>query len=219
MALELWPHESWPVDPGAIAPFLAAVVLIELTPGPNMGYLAGLSAVEGRRAGLVTVAGITCGLLTYMLASVAGVTQILGAHRPLYELLRWAGVAYVAWLAIEAWRGGEKAESAPSRMSDGVLFRKGLLANLLNPKAALFYVTLLPGFVQPGHASPTVQALILGGFHILVSIAVHGGIVLSSDGLARRIAAVGDGVRARRIFAIALLATAAWIAFETRPTG
>jgi threonine/homoserine/homoserine lactone efflux protein len=213
------PHEAWPVDPGAIAPFLAAVVLIELTPGPNMGYLAGLSAVEGRRAGLVTVAGITCGLLVYMLASVAGVTQVLGAHRPLYELLRWAGVAYIAWLALDAWRGGERAETAPGRVTDWTLFRKGLLANLLNPKAALFYVTLLPGFVQPGHASPTTQALILGGIHILVSVAVHGGIVLSSDGLARRITALGDGVRARRIFAVALLATAIWIAFETRIRG
>jgi len=216
---EFWPHEAWPVDPAAIAPFFAAVILIELTPGPNMGYLAGLSAVEGRRAGLIAVAGITCGLLVYMLASVAGVTRVLGAHRPLYEVLRWAGVAYVAWLALDAWRGGEKAETAPGRVTDWTLFRKGLLANLLNPKAALFYVTLLPGFVQTGHASPLAQALILGGLHILVSIAVHGGIVLSSDGLARRIAAVGDGVRARRIFAVALLVTAAWIAFETRPTG
>lgn len=216
---ELWSHGAWPVDPGAIAPFLAAVILIELTPGPNMGYLAGLSAVEGRRAGLITVVGVTCGLLVYMLASVAGVTRILGAQRPLYELLRCAGVAYVMWLALDAWRGVDKAETAPGRISDWTLFRKGLLANLLNPKAALFYVTLLPGFVQPGHASAMAQALILGGIHILVSIAVHGGIVLSSDGLARRIAAVGDGVRARRIFAIALLVTAAWIAFETRSRG
>ena len=210
------PHEAWPVDPAAIAPFLAAVVLIELTPGPNMGYLAGLSAVEGRRAGFVTVAGITCGLLAYMLASVAGVTEILRVSRPLYELLRWAGVAYVVWLAVDAWRGGEARETGSRGASDGMLFRKGLLANLLNPKAALFYVTLLPGFVQPGHASPTTQALILGGAHIMVSIAVHGTIVMSSAGLAERVAAIGDSVRARRIFAGALLAAAAWIAFETR---
>jgi len=213
------PHEAWPVDPGAIAPFLAAAVLIELTPGPNMGYLAGLSAVEGRRAGFVTVAGITCGLLVYMLASVAGVTEVLRVSRPLYELLRWAGVAYVAWLAVDAWRGGETRETASGGASDWTLFRKGLLANLLNPKAALFYVTLLPGFVQPGHASPARQALILGGTHILVALLVHVAIVLSSDGLARRVAAIGDSVRARRIFAVALLATAAWIAFETRLRG
>lgn len=210
------PHEAWPVDPATIVPFLAAVVLIELTPGPNMGYLAGLSAVEGRRAGFVTVAGITCGLLAYMLASVAGVTEVLRVSRPLYELLRWAGVAYVVWLAVDAWRGGETHEAVSRGGSDWTLFRKGLLANLLNPKAALFYVTLLPGFVQPGHASPTAQALILGGAHILVSIIVHATIVLSSAGLAGRVAAIGDSAWARRAFAVALLAAAAWIAFETR---
>jgi len=210
------PHEAWPVDPATIAPFLAAVVLIELTPGPNMGYLAGLSAVEGRRAGFVTVAGITCGLLAYMLASVAGVTEALRVSRPLYELLRWAGVAYVVWLAIDAWRGGERDGGAMHGLDDWTLFRKGLLANLLNAKAALFYVTLLPGFVRPGYASPTQQALILGAVHILVSLIVHTTIVLSSAGLASRLAALGDSVRVRRLFAVALLATAAWIASETR---
>lgn len=210
------PHAAWPVDPGAIAPFLAAIVLIELTPGPNMGYLAGLSAVEGRRAGFVAVAGITCGLLAYMLASVAGVTEILRTDRRLYEILRWAGVAYVVWLAFYAWRGGGKAEAAPTLAGDWALFRKGALANLLNAKAALFYIALLPGFVEPGRASPTVQALILGGTHILVSIVVHCGVVILSDSLARRVAVVSDSVAARRLFAAALVATAVWIAFETR---
>jgi len=209
-------HQDWPVDPGAIIPFLVAVILIELTPGPNMGYLAGLSAVEGRRAGFVTVAGITSGLLAYMLASVAGVTEVLRVNRSLYDLLRWAGVAYILWLALDTWRGREAGEVALRQASDWALFRKGLLANLLNPKAALFYVTLLPGFIQSGHASPMIQALILGTTHILVSILIHGTIVLSSEGLARRFAAAGDSVRARRSFAVALLATAAWIAFETR---
>jgi threonine/homoserine/homoserine lactone efflux protein len=210
------PHAAWPIDPATLLPFLAAIILIELTPGPNMGYLAGLSAVEGRRAGFITVAGITCGLLAYMLASVVGVTEILRINRRLYDLLRWAGVAYVVWLAIDAWRGGGKGEAFHDGVSDWALFRKGLLANLLNPKAALFYVTLLPGFVQPGHASPLVQALILGGAHILVSVAIHMTIVLSSDSLSQRFALVGHSVLARRLFAVALIATAVWIAFETR---
>lgn len=209
------PHHAWPIDPATLPPFLAAIILIELTPGPNMGYLAGLSAVEGRRAGLITVGGVTCGLLAYMLASVVGLTEILRVNRHLYELLRWAGVAYVLWLAVDAWRGREKAETFGDGSTDWSLFRKGLLANLLNPKAALFYVTLLPGFIQAGHASPLAQALILGGAHILVSILIHGAIVLSSDGLARRLTLVGDSVAARRLFAVALAATAVWIAVET----
>lgn len=212
-------HAAWPVDPTAIAPFLAAVVLIELTPGPNMGYLAGLSAVEGRRAGLVTIAGITVGLLVYMLASVAGMTEILRLNRPLYEGLRWAGVAYILWLALDAWRGEKPTDWQGQDGRAWVHFRRGLVANLLNPKAALFYVTLLPGFIQTGHASPTVQALILGGFHILVSIVIHGAIVFSADGLAERLTIFGGDRRARRVFAVALLLTAVWIAFETRRLG
>lgn len=209
------PHAAWPVDPAAIAPFLLAIVLIELTPGPNMGYLAGLSAVEGRRAGLVTIAGITAGLLVYMLASVAGLTEILRLNRPLYEALRWAGVAYIFWLAFDAWRGEKPTDLQGEDGRAWIHFRRGLVANLLNPKAALFYVTLLPGFIQTGHASPPVQALILGGAHIAVSIAVHGAIVLSSDGLARRLILEGSSPRTRRLFAVALVATAIWIAVET----
>jgi threonine/homoserine/homoserine lactone efflux protein len=208
-------HAAWPVDPAAVAPFLAAIVLIELTPGPNMGYLAGLSAVEGRRAGFVTIAGITAGLLVYMLASVAGLTEILRLNRPLYEVLRWAGVAYIVWLAFDAWRGEKTTDYQGEDGRAWIHFRRGLLANLLNPKAALFYVTLLPGFIQTGHASPTAQALILGAAHIAVSIVVHGAIVLSSDGLARRMILTGSSPVIRRVFAAALAATAAWVAIET----
>lgn len=209
------PHQTWPVDPGAILPFLAAIVLIELTPGPNMGYLAGLSAVEGRRPALIAVAGVTCGLLVYMLASVVGLTEVLRNNRPLYEVLRWSGVAYVMWMAFDTWRGGEATEHLAPRRSDWSLFRRGLLANLLNAKAALFYVTLLPGFIQTGHASPTAQALILGCTHIAISIVIHGAIVLSADGAARRLISAGSSARARRVFALALVATAVWIAYET----
>lgn len=209
------PHEAWPVDPSMVAPFLVAIVLIELTPGPNMGYLAGLSAVEGRRAGLVTIAGITLGLLVYMLASVVGLTEILRLNRPLYEVLRWAGVVYILWLAVDAWRGEKPTVFQGEDGRAWIFFRRGLVANLLNPKAALFYVTLLPGFIQTGHASPTAQALILGGAHIAVSIAVHGAIVLSSDGLARRLVAQSSSPRTRRLFALGLAGTAVWLGFET----
>jgi threonine/homoserine/homoserine lactone efflux protein len=73
----------------------------------------------------------------------------------------------------------------------------------------------LPGFIQTGHASPTIQALILGGVHIAVSIVVHGAIVLSSDGLARRIISTGASPVTRRLFALALAGTAIWIGIET----
>ena len=78
-------HAVWPVDPAMIAPFLVAVILIEVTPGPNMAYLAALAAAHGRRAGLMAVAGVTCGLSVYMLAAVFGLTEVFRLYRPLYE--------------------------------------------------------------------------------------------------------------------------------------
>ena len=213
-------HAAWPVDPEMIAPFLAAIILIELTPGPNMAYLAALAAAHGRRAGLMAVAGVTCGLSVYMLAAVLGLTEVFRLYRPLYELLRWSGVAYLLWMAWDAWRSASEAEIAdvltPSRW---ILFRRGMVANLLNPKAALFYVTLLPGFIKSDHAPPTTQALILGSIHVMVSIVIHGAIVLGAD----RAASLLDRARSQawisRVLGLSLLVVAAWVAWETRHRG
>lgn len=209
-------HAAWPVDPAMIAPFLVAIILIELTPGPNMGYLAGLAALQGRRAGLVTVIGITCGLSAYMLAAVFGLTEVLRQNRGLYQLLRWSGVLYMVWMAYDAWREGEaEVDDGAASGSDWRHFQHGLLANLLNPKAALFYVTLLPGFIQPDHAAPATQALVLGSSHVLVSVVIHTTIVLLAD----RAGAVLRRASASRIvrggFALSLLAMAAWLAVST----
>lgn len=210
-------HAAWPVDPAMIAPFLVAIILIELTPGPNMAYLAALAAAHGRRAGLMAVAGVTCGLSVYMLAAVFGLTEVFRLHRPLYELLRWSGVAYLLWIAWDAWRSASDAEVAdaltPARW---VLFRRGLVANLLNPKAALFYVTLLPGFIRSDHASPTSQALILGSIHILISIMIHGAIVLGADRAAGLLDRARSQVWISRGLAIALAVVAVWMVWETR---
>lgn len=211
------PHSVWPVDPGMIVPFLATVILIELTPGPNMAYLAALSAAHGRRAGLMAVAGVTCGLSVYMLAAVFGLTEIFLRYRPLYELLRWAGTAYLLWMAYDAWRSASEFEAADARKpSRWVLFRRGLLANLLNPKAALFYVTLLPGFIKADHAPPTTQFLILGLVHIAISILIHGGIVLGADRAANLLDRARGQAWISRGLALALFVVAAWMVWETR---
>ena len=159
----------FPVEPNVIVPFLGAVTLVELTPGPNMGYLAALSAAEGRAAGLKAVLGVTLGLAVYMLAAVAGVTELLSAAPLAYVALRWAGVVYLLYLAWEAWRGAGEPSPGHAAAHDHAPFWRGLIANLLNPKAAIFYVTLLPTFIQPDHAAFWVQALLLGCAHLMVS--------------------------------------------------
>lgn len=211
------PHAAWPVDPGALWPFLVAVALVELTPGPNMAWLAALTVAEGRIAGLRAVTGVTLGLAVYMLASVIGVTGAIAAAPSVYAALRLAGVAYLMWLAFEAWRGAGDIAAADG---DGAApFRRGLIANLLNPKAAVFYVTLLPGFIAPDHGAFWTQALILGAAHISVSVAVHVGIVFAADHTARLLGVTEPSPRAivlRRGLAIAIGLVAAWLWWETR---
>jgi threonine/homoserine/homoserine lactone efflux protein len=210
------PHALWPVDPGALLPFLAAVALIEITPGPNMGYLAALSAAQGRAAGLRAVAGVTLGLAAYMLAAVFGVAQLLAASPLIYALLRWAGVLYLLYLAWEAWRGVAETSPGHTGATDHAPFWRGLIANLLNPKALVFYVALLPGFIELDHGPFWSQALIFGCAHLIVSVIIHGGIVFGADRAGVLLRRASNERMVHRALAIAIGLTAVWLAWSTR---
>ena len=212
------PHAVWPVDPAVILPFLVAVALIELTPGPNMGWLALVSLSRGRPAGFAAVAGVTVGLAVWMLAAAFGLTQALLIWPPLFQLIRWAGVGFLLWLAWEAWRG----DSDPAAPDGGDLstlrglFLRGLTGNLLNPKAAVFYVALLPTFMRPDHGAPLVQALTLGGLHLVVAVVVHSAIVLGAARVGGLAPARMQGPVLRGVMAAGIAVVALWMAWETR---
>jgi threonine/homoserine/homoserine lactone efflux protein len=210
------PHSAWPVDPGVILPFLVAVLLIELTPGPNMGWLALVAAGRGRGAGLAAVAGVTLGLTVWMLAAVAGLTQALLRAPALYQSLRWAGVAFLLWLAWEAWRVPSDRTAPVDAATRRGLFLRGLTGNLLNPKAAVFYVVLLPGFIRPDHGPAWGQALWLGGGHILIAVVVHVAIVLGADRAGHAALARTQGPVVRALMAGGIAAVALWTAWQTR---
>ncbi|MGD9815307.1 MAG: LysE family translocator [Hyphomonadaceae bacterium] len=207
---------GFPVEPGVILPFLLAVSLIELTPGPNMGYLAALSAAEGRAAGFKAVLGITLGLSFYMLLAVLGVAEVIAAAPFVYGALRWAGVLFLLYLAWEAWRGAHETSPGHAAGGDHAPFWRGLLANLLNPKAMVFYVTLLPGFIAEDHAAFWVQALTLGAAHLVISFIVHSAIVLGAAQAGALIARTAHMPTARRVLALSIAAIAVWLAWETR---
>lgn len=208
-------HALWPIDPAAVAPFLIAVVLIELTPGPNMAYLAALSASEGRAAGLRCVVGVTLGLGAYMIAAVFGVTEALAASPLLYAALRWAGVLYLLYLAYDAWRGAGETSPGRARGDRAGPFWRGLIANLLNPKAALFYVTLLPGFIAADHGPVWRQALLLGSIHLAVSVVIHGAIVIGAARAGELLASASSARRVRRALALGIALIALWMAAQT----
>ena len=212
------PHAAWPVDPAVIAPFLLAVALIELTPGPNMGWLALVSLGRGRLAGFAAVAGVTVGLAVWMLAAAFGLTQVLLIWPPLYQIIRWAGVVFLLWLAWEAWRSdsGPAAADGEDHSTMRGLFLRGMTGNLLNPKAAVFYVALLPTFMRPDHGSPLTQALTLGGLHLAVAVAIHSVIVLGAASAGGLVLKRMQGPTARALMAGGIALVALWMAWETR---
>ena len=132
--------------------FAATCMAIEITPGPNMTYLAMVAATEGRRAGFALVVGITLGLALVGLAAALGLAALIATVPLLYDVLRWAGIAYLFWLAWDAWQGGDAGGNSKAAAGSpySELFRRGLITNLLNPKAAVFYVAILPRFVELG---------------------------------------------------------------------
>jgi threonine/homoserine/homoserine lactone efflux protein len=191
-------------------------LLIEITPGPNMSWLAILSATRGRAVGIAAVAGVAAGLAVYMVAAAFRVGEIFRRAPALYQGLRWAGVAYLLWLAWEAWTapaGGDAqatdTNDERSKFRDAAL--RGFAANVLNPKAALFYVTLLPTFMRPDHAHPVAQALLLGSVHLGAATLIHLTIVLAAARLQR----LASNRLAGRLAGIAIAGIAVWMLWET----
>lgn len=206
-----------PVDPTVVLPFLAAAALMEVTPGPNMGWLALVSLSQGRAAGLAAVVGITLGLTLWMVAAAFGLTEAVLRWPALYQVIRWAGVGFLLFLAWDAWRsGGGSASDAPVQTRRRALFRRGLIGNLLNPKAALLYVVLLPGFIRPALGSTLTQALTLGSLHVVVSVVVHTTIVLTAARAGGALLTRAQGPALRAAMALGLVAIAVWTAWETR---
>ncbi|HQA79135.1 MAG TPA: LysE family translocator [Propionicimonas sp.] len=143
------PMTAFPISAHATLGMVAAASAMALTPGPNMMYLASRSIGQGRRAGLVSLAGTGVGFAAYMLMTNLGLAIVFVVVPWLFIGFKAAGVAYVAWLSWQALRPGGVGVfqlRALPRESTGRLFRMGLVTNLLNPKAAIMYLTLILRF-------------------------------------------------------------------------
>lgn len=197
----------------ALLAFALASLLIELTPGPNMAYLAVLAADRGRLAGLAAVAGVALGLAGLGLLAVFGLGTLVLEQPWLYQSLRWTGVAYLLYLAWEAWRDSRKPIDALDP-NEGTrrFFLRGLITNLLNPKAALFYVTVMPGFLS---TATTGEAMLFGVVYVVVATLVHTGVVLLAGTVQPLLTAPARRRVMGAVFAILLVGVAGWVAYST----
>lgn len=158
-----------------------------LTPGPNMMYLVSRSISQGRRAGMVSLAGTAMGFVIYMTMANVGLAAVFIVVPWLYTALKIAGAAYLLWLAYKALRpSGTSVFDTRDLPRDSVskLFRMGLVTNMLNPKAAIMYLALIPQFVDQNAGNIVAQGFQLGAVQIAVSMAVNAAIIIAAGSIA-----------------------------------
>ncbi len=166
--------------------FAALAVGMVLTPGPNMIYMISRAITQGTVAGLISFAGVVVGFIFYMLCAAFGITALVFAVPYAYDALRFAGVIYLLWLAFDAVRPGGRSPFQVRKMpiaSPRRLFTMGLLTSLFNPKIAIFYLALLPNFIDPAR-SVLMQSLTLGMLHIVISMTLNTAIACAAGSIA-----------------------------------
>ncbi|MFC4954513.1 LysE family translocator [Acinetobacter puyangensis] len=159
--------------------FSFVALMMVLTPGPNMIYLISRSICQGKKAGFISLIGVGLGFLFYMLLAALGITAILFNTPHVYDLIRILGAMYLLWLA---WGAVKPSGNSPFEVknlphdSNLKLFSMGFLTNLLNPKIAIMYLSLLPQFIDTT-GSIFYQSIILGSLQILISVMINALIV------------------------------------------
>lgn len=200
--------------------FAPAALALNLTPGNDMLFCLGQGMRSGARAGIAASFGIATGVFLHTLAAAVGLAALIATHPGAFEVIRWAGVAYLVFLAFQAFRGSATLpapDAAQPVRSAARAWREAVLVSLLNPKVAIFVLAFLPQFVDPARGSTFVQFMLLGTVLNIGGTVINGlvgGFAGTIGGWLwsrRRIAALFQ-----RFTGVVFLALAARIAFERR---
>lgn len=153
--------------------FVAACIVLVLTPGPNLLYLISRTLCQGRSAGMVSLAGTTTGFVVHIVAASLGLSAVLVAVPMMFDAVRFAGAAYLLWLAFDSVRSRGAGLFTPRALAPEApakLYRTGVATSILNPKVALFYLALFPQFIVPAHGHVLIQSLALGATQIVIAV-------------------------------------------------
>jgi threonine/homoserine/homoserine lactone efflux protein len=173
--------------------FIAAGLLLNLTPGPDVLYIVSSALRAGARAGVVAGLGITAGCFVHVFAAAAGVSALLAASATAFTVLKWAGAAYLVWVGLRLLAARAPAHApdlqglvpvqAPTTL--GAVFRGGFLTNVLNPKVAIFFLAFVPQFIAPDTEHKALAFVLLGALFNVNSVAVNTGWALAAAWMAR----------------------------------
>ncbi|GIH52230.1 Threonine/homoserine/homoserine lactone efflux protein [Microbispora rosea] len=206
------------VEPNAVLGVVSVALGMVLSPGPNMMYLVSRSISQGRRAGIISLSGVVAGFLVYLTATNLGLAALFAAVPQVLTAIRLAGAGYLMWFAWKTIRPGgasvftvrDVPHDPPPR-----LFAMGLMTNLLNPKIAILYVSVIPQFVDIRAGNVLAQGVVLGLFQIAVAATVNFSIVLAAGSVAGFLAHRPAWLRAQRIAMGSMLgALAVMLAFS-----
>jgi threonine/homoserine/homoserine lactone efflux protein len=170
----------------ALVAYCLAAGLLTITPGLDTALVLRTAAVEGARRAALAGLGVVLGCLAWGAAAAFGLSAVLAASRTAFEVLKWAGAAYMAWLGLQLlFRPRERFDAAAPAVSGGALawMRRGFLTNLLNPKVGVFYISFLPQFVPQG-AAPAPFLLLLAAIHALMGLAWFAALIAATRPIA-----------------------------------
>ena len=176
------------LDPQLFPVFLAGATALALSPGPDMAFTLATSASRGPRAGLGAVAGIAIGGAIWTVAAALGLAALVATSDRALDVVRYAGAAYLIWLAIQAVRNLDSAPAGHASRSASRAFRRGLTTNLLNPKIGLFFLAFLPQFTNPEISPVWLQMLVLGGIFFAIGTSVLITVALAAGAAQARLA-------------------------------
>lgn len=149
-------------DPVLLATFIAAGLLLNITPGVDFIFVSASGISGGPKIGMAAALGINLGIVVHVAAAAAGVSTLLLAYPPAYQTIRYAGAAYLLYLAVKTWRDSGAIGHARAAPSIRAAIRRGFITNVLNPKTALFIFAFIPQFTDPQIGPLWMQILILG---------------------------------------------------------
>jgi threonine/homoserine/homoserine lactone efflux protein len=163
--------------------FLLATLTLNVTPGPDMLYIIARSVGQGRSAGVVSALGIATGCVVHTLLVACGLAGLLLTVPVAYEVIKYAGAAYLVFLGIRVIAGGRRANSdgEPKAAGFGSVFLQGALTNVLNPKVALFFLAFLPQFVDQARGRVALQIITLGLLFVTLGTAVNVTVALAAS--------------------------------------